>query len=73
VQLFYAVQEHMATGRVDFVSDMEKKREIIDFFMSTFVDYKVKYNDPAVRNVLIWEIKLENMTGKFIGSQPNKK
>ena len=65
----------LAKGRVKFLDDddLECKREILDLYMSSFVDYKVKYSDPAVRAVLIWEVDIEEMSGKYIGYNPDNK
>lgn len=72
---FMRCRSVLAKGRVKFLDDddLERKREILDLYMSSFVDYKVKYSDPAVRAVLIWEVDIEEMSGKYIGYYPDNK
>lgn len=51
-------------GKVVFINDMQAKREALDLIMKHYTEYPVKYSDPAVRNVCIWQIRIENMTAK---------
>ena len=59
-------------GKVHFVEDMEEKRHILDLVMRHYVDYEFKYSEPAVRNVRIWEVKVEKMTCKSFGLRPSE-
>lgn len=72
---FMQCKSVLARGRVKFIDDddLERKREILDLYMSSFVNYKVKYSDPAVHSVLIWEVDIEEMSGKYIGYKPDNK
>ena len=51
-------------GQVAFVDDMDEKRQILSILMKHYTDYPVRYSDPAVRNVCIWKVKAEIMTGR---------
>lgn len=58
----------VAMGQVEFVEDMDAKREALDILMETYIDKKFKYNDPAVRNVKIWKIPVDSISCKEFGA-----
>ncbi len=62
----------IAWGKVEFVEDMDGKREALDIIMEQYTDMNFKYNDPAVRNVKIWKIEIDNMTCKEFGAPHDK-
>lgn len=59
-------------GNVRFIEEMDEKRNILDLVMRHYVDYEFKYSEPAVRNVKIWEVKMEKMTCKSFGLRPSE-
>lgn len=59
-------------GDVRFVEDMNEKRRALDAIMKQYVSNEFKYNEPAVRNVVIWEVKVEKMTCKSFGLRPGE-
>ena len=54
-------------GHVHFVDDATEKRRLLDIFMRHYTDNECSYSEPAVRNVLIWEIRGEEMTCRSFG------
>jgi uncharacterized protein len=62
----------IATGKVKFVEDMEEKRNALNIIMEQYSDKKFDYNDPAVRNVKIWVVPIEEISCKEFGA-PHKK
>ena len=62
----------MCHGNVRFIEDMDEKRRILDIIMQQYVDYEFKYSEPAVRNVKIWEIKVDKMTCRSFGLRPSE-
>ena len=54
-------------GKVTFVEDFDEKVKILDILMEQYTDRPFKYSDPAVRNVKIWKIPVDKMTGKVFG------
>ena len=62
----------MCHGNVRFIEDMYEKRRILDIIMQQYVDYEFKYSEPAVRNVKIWEIKVDKMTCRSFGLRPSE-
>ena len=62
----------MCRGNIRFIEEMDEKRNILDLVMRHYVDYEFKYSEPAVRNVRIWEVKVEKMTCKSFGLRPSE-
>ena len=62
----------MCRGRVRLLTDMAEKRRALDLMMRHYTDVPCGYSDPAVRHVLVWEVKVEEMTGKSFGLLPSE-
>lgn len=58
----------VATGKVEFIEDLDEKREVLDIIMETYSDKKFKYSDPAVKNVKIWKVAMNQVTCKEFGA-----
>lgn len=58
----------VAWGKVEFVEEMDLKREALDIIMEQYTDAHFQYNDPAVRNVKIWKVPIERVTCKEFGA-----
>ena len=59
-------------GSVCFIEDMAKKREALDSLMSQYIDKEFTYSDPAVRNVKIWAVPIDQVSAKEY-AVPHKK
>lgn len=59
-------------GKVRFEDDFDKKTEALDIIMKQYSDKEFRYSDPAVKNVKIWVVELEEVTCKEFGA-PHKK
>ena len=55
-------------GQVEFIEDMDEKREALNTLMKTYSEKEFKYNDPAVRNVKIWKVPMNNVSCKEFGA-----
>lgn len=62
----------MCRGNVRFVEDLEQKRRVLDIIMQQYTTDEFKYSEPAVRNVKIWEVKVNHMTCKSFGLRANE-
>jgi len=62
----------VAFGKVEFVEELEQKRDILNILMKQYSDMEFKYNDPAVRNVKIWKVPVDSMTCKEFGAPHDK-
>lgn len=63
----------MCRGKVLFIEDMEEKRHALDIIMRHYTNNDFTYSDPAVRNVKVWQVSVEQMTGKVFGLRPDEK
>ena len=62
----------IAWGKVRFEEDFDKKTEALDIIMKQYSDKEFRYSDPAVKNVKIWLVDLDEVTCKEFGA-PHKK
>ncbi|MFV0467826.1 MAG: pyridoxamine 5'-phosphate oxidase family protein [Dysgonomonas sp.] len=62
----------MCRGKVLFIEDIDEKIKALNILMKNYTDKPFQYSDPAVRNVKIWRVDVESMTGKEFGA-PNPK
>ncbi|PZX16661.1 hypothetical protein LX69_01731 [Breznakibacter xylanolyticus] len=58
----------VAFGRVQFIDDLNEKRQALNIIMGQYIDREFSYNDPAVRNVKIWKVPIESVTCKEFGA-----
>ena len=54
----------IAWGKVEYVEDFEAKVEALNIIMRQYSDREFKYGAPAVRNVKIWKVELEEVSCK---------
>lgn len=59
----------MCRGEIVFEEDIDKKTEALNVIMSHYTDRKFDYSLPAVKNVRVWIVKVEKMTGKIFGEK----
>lgn len=58
----------LAWGNVEFIYDHTEKRRILDLIMKQYTNRSgFRYNDPAVKNVLIYKIVADRMTCRVYG------
>lgn len=57
----------MCRGKVEFIEDMGEKRNALDVIMRHYTNNEFNYSDPAVRNVKVWKVPVDRMTGKVFG------
>jgi uncharacterized protein len=55
-------------GKVEFVDDYDKKEEALNAIMKQYTEREFKYNAPAVKNVKVFKVKIEEITGKEFGN-----
>ncbi|MDD3209951.1 pyridoxamine 5'-phosphate oxidase family protein [Bacteroides graminisolvens] len=51
-------------GKVGFIEDLDEKRQALDIIMKHYIDREFIYSDPAVKNVKIWEIPIDQVSAK---------
>lgn len=57
----------LCRGKVEFVEDMAQKREALDCIMAQYSSKQFKYGEPAVRNVKVWRVEVDEITAKEFG------
>lgn len=54
-------------GKVCFIENLDDKRDALNIIMSHYSDKTFEYSEPAVKNVKIWEIPIDNISAKEYG------
>lgn len=62
----------VARGDVEFITDFEKKVEALNILMGNYSKREFKYSSPAVRNVEIYRVRVQELTGKAFGVSHKK-
>ncbi|HEY6913820.1 MAG TPA: pyridoxamine 5'-phosphate oxidase family protein [Paludibacter sp.] len=57
----------LCKGAVKFVDDMTEKTELMNLLMKNYTDRPFKYSTPALMNVKVWRVSIDEMTGKSFG------
>lgn len=63
----------MCLGQVHFIEDIDEKRRALNIIMRHYSEKEFTYSDPAVRNVKVWQVPIEKMTGKVFGLRADEK
>lgn len=56
-----------AFGEVEFVEDREEKIEILNIIMQNYTDREFRYNEPSLREVCTFKVKVSRFSGKVFG------
>jgi uncharacterized protein len=56
-----------AFGEVEFVEDREQKIEILNMIMANYTDREFSYNEPSLREVCTFKVKVNRFSGKVFG------
>lgn len=54
-------------GKVEFIDDYDAKVEAMNIIMKQYTSKQFKYNAPAIKNVKIYKVIINEMTGKAYG------
>ena len=54
-------------GKVTFIEDLTEKEAAMNLTMKNYTDKTFKYSKPALMNVKIWRVTIEEMTAKSFG------
>ena len=57
----------LAYGKVEFITDFEKKVEVLNAVMGNYTQRDFKYNAPAVKDVNCWKVVIEKLEGRAYG------
>jgi len=56
-----------AKGEVYFIEDYDKKVEALNIIMANYTEGEFSYNSPAVTNVAVFAVKVDEFTAKEFG------
>ena len=59
-------------GKVEFIEDLTEKREVLDIIMQHYSNREFEYGDPAVKNVKIWSVPIDEVSAKEYGVPYNR-
>ena len=54
-------------GHVTFIEDLSEKEAALNLTMKNYIDRPFKYSKPALANVKVWRVTVEEMTAKAFG------
>ena len=57
----------LAFGNVEFVDDYDQKEEALRIFMKNYSVIDFSFNEPAVKDILIFRVKIEKLYGRALG------
>ncbi len=58
----------LAYGKLEFVDDFDQKEEALKVIMSNYSDIDFTFNAPAVKDVLVFRVKIEKLHGRALGN-----
>ncbi len=62
----------LCKGVVTFIEELDEKEQKLNQLMKNYTDRPVKYSKPALANVKVWSIKVDEMTSKAFGQNFKK-
>ncbi|NVO19337.1 MAG: pyridoxamine 5'-phosphate oxidase family protein [Bacteroidetes bacterium] len=56
-----------AFGNIEFVDEREEKIGILNILMANYTDKEFTYNEPSLREVCTFKVKVKRFSGKIFG------
>ena len=57
----------LCKGAVTFIEDIDEKETTMNLLMKNYTDREFKYSKPALMNVKIWRVTVDEITAKAFG------
>lgn len=57
----------LCKGAVTFIEDLTEKEKTLNMLMKNYTDRPFKYSKPALTNVKVWRVTVDEMTAKSFG------
>lgn len=54
-------------GKVNFIEDLDSKKEALNIIMRHYSGREFQYSDPAVKNVKVWKVPIDQISAKEYG------
>jgi len=58
-------------GNVEFIDDLNEKETALNCIMKQYSGLQFSYSVPALKNVKVWKVDVEQITGKIFGEKHN--
>lgn len=62
----------LCKGRIEFVEEFEEKEKLVKIFMKHYTPREFKISVPAINNVKVWLLQVEEITAKKFGQNFRK-
>ena len=62
-------QSVLVEGKVEFIEDFDEKYRCLKLLMEQYSDREFKFGTPAVKNVGIFKVRIENIKAKEFGAK----
>ena len=57
----------LAYGKIEFIDDFDAKEKALMIIMKTYSDIDFSFNAPAVKDVLVFRVKVNKLHGRALG------
>jgi len=57
----------LAYGKIEFIDDFDEKEKALKVIMRNYSDIDFTFNAPAVKDVLVYRVKIEKLHGRALG------
>ncbi len=57
----------LCKGTVSYIEDLDEKEKTMNILMKNYTDVAFKYSKPALTNVKIWRVSINEITAKAFG------
>jgi nitroimidazol reductase NimA-like FMN-containing flavoprotein (pyridoxamine 5'-phosphate oxidase superfamily) len=57
----------LCKGTVSYIEDLDEKEKTMNILMKNYTDVEFKYSKPALSNVKIWRVSINEITAKAFG------
>lgn len=62
----------LCKGKVKFIEELEEKEDALNILMKNYTDRPFKYSKPALMNVKVWKIFIDEISAKAFGQNFKK-
>ncbi|MDO9152441.1 MAG: pyridoxamine 5'-phosphate oxidase family protein [Paludibacter sp.] len=62
----------VCSGVITFIDNIHEKEKALNLIMQKFTDREFSYSLPALQNVKVWKVKIEEISSKAFGQKSKK-
>lgn len=60
-------QSVLCKATVEFIEDIVEKEQMLGILMKTYIDRSFKFSEPALQQVKVWKLSIDQRTAKSFG------